>query len=157
MATRNIRVDGDEVLRKRSKEVDIINKRILTLIKDMADTMYKADGLGLAAPQVGVLKRVIVLDVGEGLIELINPCIIKCEGAQNGFEGCLSVPGVFGEVERPNFVTVEALNTKGEKVVIEGTEMLARVLCHEIDHLNGIIFKDKALRFMTEEELREKG
>lgn len=157
MATRNIRVDGDEVLRKRSREVDIINKRILTLIKDMGETMYKADGLGLAAPQVGVLKRIIVLDVGEGLIELINPCIMKSEGAQNGFEGCLSVPGIFGEVERPNFVAVEALNTKGEKVVIEGTEMLARVLCHEIDHLNGIIFKDKALRLMTEEELREKG
>lgn len=155
MATRNIRVDGDEVLRKRSKEVDIINKRILTLVKDMAETMYEADGLGLAAPQVGILKRVVVLDAGEGLIELINPCIISEDGEQTGLEGCLSVPGIFGEVKRPNAVTVEALNPKGEKIIIEGEELLARILCHEIDHLDGIIFKDKALRLVTEEELKK--
>jgi peptide deformylase len=152
MALRTIRKDGDEVLRKISKEVEVLNDKIKALIKDMADTMYKADGIGLAAPQIGILKRVVVIDVGEGLLELINPRIIEETGEQIEVEGCLSLPDVFGEVKRPAKVVVEALNTKGEKVLIEGKELLARALCHEIDHLNGILFKDKVIRFIDKDE-----
>jgi peptide deformylase len=152
MAIRTIRTDGDEVLRKISKEVDDINDKIKTLIKDMADTMYKADGIGLAAPQIGILKRVVVIDVGEGLLELINPRIIEEVGEQMEAEGCLSLPGVFGEVKRPGKVVVEALSPKGEKVVVEGHDLLARALCHEIDHLNGVLFKDKVIRFIDRDE-----
>jgi peptide deformylase len=152
MAIRTIRTDGDEVLRKISKEVDDINDKIKTLIKDMADTMYKADGIGLAAPQIGILKRVVVIDVGEGLLELINPRIIEEVGEQMEAEGCLSLPGVFGEVKRPEKVVVEALTLKGEKIVVEGHDLLARALCHEIDHLNGVLFKDKVIRFIDRDE-----
>lgn len=156
MAIRNIRTEEDEILRKKSKEVDVINDKIITLLKDMADTMYKAQGVGLAAPQVGILKRVVIIDAGEGLIELINPVIKSESGEQIEIEGCLSIPGVFGEVKRPAVVVVEALNRKGEKVTIEGKELLARALCHEIDHLNGILFKDKVIRFVDKEELERK-
>ena len=152
MAIKTIRTDGDEVLRKKSKEVEVINDKIKTLIKDMSDTMYKADGIGLAAPQIGILKRIIVIDIGEGLIELINPRIIKEEGEQIEVECCLSLPGIFGEVKRPAKVSVEGLNPSGETVVIEGTELLARALCHEIDHLNGILFKDIVIRFIERDE-----
>jgi len=150
MALRTIRKDGDEVLRKKSKTVDEINDRILTLLDDMADTLYKADGVGLAAPQIGVLKRVVVIDVGDdnGLLELINPVKIQESGEQTEVEGCLSIPGVYGEVRRPAQVTVEALNREGKKVVIEGEGLLARALCHEIDHLDGVLFKDKVIRFI---------
>ena len=148
MAIRNIRLDGDEVLRKVSREVDVIDEKVLTLIKDMAETMYKVDGVGLAAPQVGILKRVIVIDVGDGLLELINPKIIEQSGEQIEVEGCLSIPGIMGEVKRPAKVVVEALNPKGEKVVINGEGLLAVALCHEIDHLDGILFKDKVIRFV---------
>lgn len=154
MAIRNIRKDGDEVLRKRAKEVEAINDKIITLLKDMADTMYNANGVGLAGPQVGILKRVVVIDVGEGLIELINPKIISQSGEQIEIEGCLSLPNVFGEVKRPEKVKVEALNPKGERVVIEGKDLLAVALCHEIDHLDGILFKDKVIRFVEPEELQ---
>lgn len=154
MAIRNIRKDGDEILRKRSKEVETINEKILILLQDMADTLYKADGVGLAAPQVGVLKRVVVIDVGEGLIELINPVIKSQSGQQCMAEGCLSVPGIWGEVNRPTHVVVEALNSKGEKIVIEGEGLLAIALCHEIDHLDGILFKDKVVRFLTKDDLK---
>lgn len=143
MAIRTIRKYGDEILRKRSREVDEINDRILTLIKDMEETMYEAQGVGLAAPQVGILKRIVVIDVGEGIIKLINPEIILSEGSQLDDEGCLSVPGEQGEVERPNRVRVKALNEKGEKIEVEGEGLLARALCHEIDHLDGILFVDK--------------
>jgi peptide deformylase len=153
MAIRNIRTDGDEVLRKASKEVTEINDKIRTLLKDMADTMYKADGVGLAAPQIGILKRVVVIDVGEGLLELVNPKIVSQSGEQLEVEGCLSIPGVMGEVKRPEKVTVEAQNGNGEKIVIEGTELLARALCHEIDHLDGILFKDKVVRYLSKEEI----
>ena len=152
MAIRNIRLDGDDVLRKISKEVDVINDKIKTLIKDMADTMYKADGIGLAAPQVGILKRVIVIDAGDGLLELINPRIIQEAGEQVDVEGCLSLPEIFGEVKRPARVVVEALTPNGKKVVIEAKELLARALCHEIDHLNGILFKDIVIRFIDKDE-----
>lgn len=154
MAIRNIRKDGDEILRKRSKEVETINEKILILLQDMADTLYKADGVGLAAPQVGVLKRVVVIDVGEGLIELVNPVIKSQSGQQCMAEGCLSVPGIWGEVNRPTHVVVEALNSKGEKIIIEGEGLLAIALCHEIDHLDGILFKDKVVRFLTKDDLK---
>ncbi|MFZ5988189.1 MAG: peptide deformylase [Bacillota bacterium] len=154
MAIRNIRKEDDEVLRKISKNVDVIDERILTLLKDMADTMYDANGVGLAAPQVGILKRIVVIDVGEGLIELINPRIIKEAGEEIDIEGCLSIPGVAGEVKRPEMVVVEAMNSKGETITIEGQGLLARALCHEIDHLNGILFKDKVIRFIDKDEMR---
>lgn len=155
MAVRNIRKDGDEVLRKVSKEVEVINDKILTLIKDMAETMYDSDGVGLAAPQVGILKRIVVIDTGEGLIELINPVIASESGEQLEVEGCLSVPGVYAEVKRPAKAVVEALNMNGEKVTVEGEGLLAIALSHEIDHLNGILFKDKAVRFIDREELEK--
>jgi peptide deformylase len=155
MAIRNIRTDGDEVLRKNSKEVQVINEKTIMLLKDMADTLYKAEGVGLAAPQIGLLKRLVVIDVGDGLIELINPVIIKQSGEQQEVEGCLSIPEVFGEVKRPAEVTVKALNTKGEVVTIEGKELLARALCHEIDHLDGILFKDKVIRFIDKDDIEK--
>lgn len=145
MALRTIRKNGDELLRKRSKEVDVINERILTLLNDMEETMREADGVGLAAPQVGILKRVVVIDIGEGILRLINPKIISTEGSYVDVEGCLSVPGEQGEVERPYKVKVKALNEKGEEIIVEGEELLARALCHEIDHLDGILFVDKVI------------
>ncbi len=156
MAIRNIRKDGDEILRKVCKEVDVINDKILRLIRDMGDTLYKADGVGLAAPQVGVLKRIVVIDAGDGLLELINPVIISTSGEQSYIEGCLSIPGVYGETLRPAKVTVEALNPKGEKITIEGEDLLAVILSHELDHLDGILFKDKAIRFLDKDELDKK-
>lgn len=151
MAIRNIRKDGDEVLRKISKKVEKIDDRVLTLLKDMADTLYDSEGVGLAAPQVGILKRIVVIDVGEGLLELINPEILETSGEQTGPEGCLSIPGVWGEVTRPNKVKIKAMNRKGEMVEYEGEELLARAFCHEIDHLEGILFKDKATKMMEQE------
>lgn len=153
MALRNIIKEGDEVLRKISKEVDIVNNKIQVLIKDMAETMYKANGVGLAAPQIGVLKRIIVIDIGDGLIEMINPVIVKSEGEQVEIEGCLSIPGVYGEVKRPLKVTVEGLNAKGEKVIMDAEGFLAVAFCHEIDHLNGVLFKDKVIRYIDKSEL----
>lgn len=143
MALRSIRKYGDELLRKKSKKVDIINERIITLLKDMEETMYSEDGVGLAAPQVGILKRVVVIDIGEGILKLINPEIIYKEGSYVDVEGCLSVPEEQGEVERPYRVKVKALNEKGEEIIIDGEELLARALCHEIDHLDGVLFVDK--------------
>ena len=145
MAVRKIRKDGDEVLRKVSRKVEVIDDRILTLLDDMKDTMYEAEGIGLAAPQVGVLRRVVVIDIREGLIELINPVIVYESGEQIEEEGCLSVPGIRGNVKRPAKVIVRALNRKGETFEITGTELLAIALCHEIDHLNGVLFTDKAI------------
>jgi len=145
MALRRIRLEGEEILRKKSKEVNEITDRIIKLLDDMAETMYANDGIGLAAPQVGVLRRMIVIDIknGKGLIKLINPRIISEEGEQNEIEGCLSIPGVYAEVKRPLKVIVNALNEKGEEVEIVGEGLLSVALCHEIDHLDGILFKDK--------------
>lgn len=143
MALRNIREDGDDVLRKKSRKVDKIDSKIITLLDDMVETMNHADGVGLAAPQVGILKRVVVIDVGDGLIELINPEIIEVSGKQSDDEGCLSVPGKFGKVTRPDNVKISAFNRNGEQFVMEGTGLLARAFCHEIDHLEGILFTDK--------------
>lgn len=155
MAIREIRTEGDEVLRKRSREVDEITERIKVLIDDMEETMYHADGIGLAAPQVGVLKRVIVIDPGDGFRVLINPVIIDEKGKQSEIEGCLSLPDFFGEVERPEWVKVEAMDVNGDKMEIEGDGLLARVICHEIDHLDGILFKDKVTRVYSADELQE--
>lgn len=143
MALRQIVQIGEPVLRKKSKKVEKIDEKIIQLLEDMADTMYEADGVGLAAPQVGILKRVVVIDVGDGIIELINPEIISTSGEQIDDEGCLSVVGESGAVRRPYVVKVRALNRKGETIEIEGEELLARAFCHEIDHLDGVLFVDK--------------
>jgi peptide deformylase len=145
MAIRIIRKDDDEILRKVSKKVDVIDDRILTLLDDMRDTMYDANGVGLAAPQVGVLRRIAVVDIGEGLIELINPVIVYENGQDIDEEGCLSLPGKSGAVCRPKKVIVRAQNRYGETFEITGTDLLARAFCHEIDHLNGILFTDKII------------
>lgn len=145
MAIRAIRKDSDEILRKVSKKVEKIDDRIITLLDDMAETMKAAEGVGLAAPQVGVLRRVVVIDVGEGLIELINPVIVYESGEQLREEGCLSIPGKSGIVKRPQKVIVRAMNRNGETFEIKGEDLLAVAFCHEIDHLNGILFTDKAI------------
>ena len=145
MAIRNIRISTDEVLRKKCKEVKEITPNLLTLLDDMADTMYEANGVGLAAPQVGILKRAVVIDIGEGLVELINPVILETSGSQTDDEGCLSVPGKYAPVERPNYVKAKAMDRDGNEFIIEGEELMARALCHEIDHLDGILYIDKAL------------
>ena len=144
MAIRNIIINGDDVLRKKCKVVTEITPRTLKLIKDMAETMYEADGVGLAAPQVGILQRIFVIDVFDdyGLRVFINPEILEVSGTQIGEEGCLSVPGEAAEIERPNYVKVKALNEKGEEFVLEATELLARAILHENDHLNGKLFID---------------
>jgi len=144
MAVMEIRKAGDKILAEKAQPVIKIDKRIKKLLDYMAETMDSADGVGLAAPQVGVSLRVIIIDVGEGLIELINPVIIGCEGSELGTEGCLSIPGVFGEVERFAEVIVEGLNRFGKKVHIVGTGLLGRALQHEIDHLEGILFIERA-------------
>ena len=143
MALRQIVQLGDSVLRKKCKPVEKIDDKIIQLLDDMADTMYEADGVGLAAPQVGILKRIAIVDVGDGLIELINPEIIEVKGTQTDDEGCLSVVNEFGPVTRPYYVKVRAYNRKGELFEIEGEELLARAFCHEIDHLDGVLFVDK--------------
>lgn len=143
MAIREIRLSTDDILRKKSKDVTDINEKILTLLDDMADTMYDANGVGLAAPQIGILRRVVVIDIGEGIIELINPVILETSGEQFGEEGCLSFPGKIGDVRRPNYCKVKALNRDGKEIIIEGEQLLARALCHEIDHLDGSLYIDK--------------
>lgn len=143
MAVREIRVMGDEVLGKKCKEVTTMTARTAVLIDDMLDTMYEAMGVGLAAPQVGILKRIVVIDVGEGPIILINPEILETSGSQTGEEGCLSVPGKSGCVTRPNFVKVKALDENMEEVIYEGEGLLARAFCHEIDHLDGHLYVEK--------------
>jgi peptide deformylase len=153
MAIRNIREVGDKVLNKVSKEIKEVDKKILELIEDMYDTMYEAGGVGLAAPQVGILKRLIVIDVseeGNEPITLINPVIVETEGEQTGDEGCLSIPGKVGTVTRPNYVKVKAFDKNMEEFTVEGTGLLARAFCHEIDHLNGILYSE-----IAEGELRD--
>ena len=140
MAIRNIREMGEEVLNKRSKEVKEVTDRTMELIDDMFETLYDADGVGLAAPQVGVLKRIVVIDTGEGPIAMINPRITEKSGEQTGNEGCLSVPGKTGIVTRPNYVKAVYLNENMEPQEIEGTELLARAICHELDHLDGKLY-----------------
>ena len=155
MAIRQIRFNGDPILRKTSREVKNINDRIKILLEDMAETMYESDGVGLAAPQVGVLRQVVVIDIGHGLIKLINPEIIEKEGENVDIEGCLSVPNKIGTVSRPERVKVKYLNEFGEEKIIEGEGLLAKALCHEIDHLNGILFIDKIIEEVFPEEDEE--
>ncbi len=143
MAYLTIVTEEDPILRKTCRPVEQITPRILQLLDDMADTMRRANGVGLAAPQVGVLRRVVVIEVEEGeLIELINPVIVSQKGEQFGTEGCLSVPGKWGKVRRPNKVTVRALNREGKEVTYRGEELLARAFCHELDHLDGKLYTD---------------
>ena len=142
MAIRVIRTKEDPVLRKISKPVKEVTPKIITLIDDMLDTMYEAMGVGLAAPQVGILNRIVVIDVGEGPIVLINPEILETSGEQTGDEGCLSVPGMAGQVTRPNNVKVKAMDEEMNEVINEGAELLARAFCHDIDHLDGIMYTD---------------
>ena len=145
MAIRNLRYDNDEILKKRSKEIEVIDDKIRELAADMMETMHKYEGLGLAGPQVGVLKRIIVIDLYEEGTQyiLINPVIIKEKGEQIVDEGCLSFPNKFGKVKRPKEVVVEALNLEGKKIKIKAKDLLAQALAHEIDHLNGIVFVKK--------------
>ena len=142
MALRKIRTEGDPVLTKVSRPVTEMTPKLRTLIFDMLHTMYEEMGVGLAAPQVGILKRVVTIDVGDGPMVLINPEILETSGEQTGDEGCLSVPGMAGQVTRPNYVKVKALDENMEEVVYEGTELLARAFCHEIDHLDGKMYTE---------------
>ena len=157
MAIRNVRKIGGPVLNKVCKEVRDVNDRTRELIDDMFDTMYEADGVGLAAPQVGILKRIVVIDVtGEDPILLINPVILSTDGEQTGYEGCLSVPGKTGVVTRPNHVMVKAYNADMEEFTLEGEELLARAICHELDHLDGKLYVDRVEgELMNTEDLNE--
>ena len=148
MAIRELREKGDEILYKKCKAVVKFDEKLHILLDDMYETMQSRDGVGLAAPQVGILKRAVVIDVGDGKIELINPEIVEESGEQTGSEGCLSVPGVFGEVTRPNVVTVKAQDRDGKWFKITGKELLARAFCHEIEHLDGKLFLDRVIRFI---------
>lgn len=149
MALRKIRLFGDEILRKKSREVEIIDEKIRSILDDMAETMYNEKNAGgLAAPQIGILKRLVVIDMGQGLIKLINPKIISEEGSQEVIEGCLSNPNVFGKLKRPQIVKIKALNEKGEEIILTGTGDLAKCFCHEIDHLDGILFTDHVTEYI---------
>ena len=151
MAIRKIvKLGEDEVLRKRARKVDQFDKRLWTLLDDMADTMYEADGVGLAAPQVGILKRVAVVDIGDGLLELVNPEILEAEGEEIGVEGCLSVPGRRGTVKRPLKVLVHAQDRKGRHIEVEAEEFMARAICHELDHLDGVVYVDRMIEDVTD-------
>ena len=145
MAIRNIRIDGDDILKKKSKEVKYVDDKTKELIEDMKETMKSAEGVGLAAPQIGLLKRIIVVDNDGDIFGLVNPEIVESEGEQTGEEGCLSVPTIIAEVKRPFKVKVKALNEEGAETVIDAEGFFARILCHEIDHLDGYIIKDRAI------------
>ncbi len=154
MAIRNVVKEGDDVLRKQARPVIEFNKRLHILLDDMAETMYATNGVGLAANQVGVLRRVVVIDVGEGLIELVNPEITEKSGNQEEVEGCLSSPGEYGITKRPMRVKVEAFDRFGNEVSYEGEGLLARAFCHEIDHLDGVLFKDNVIRMLSPDEIQ---
>ena len=155
MAIRNVVKEGDDVLRKSARPVIEFNHRLHELLDDMAETMYATNGVGLAANQVGILRRVVVIDVGEGLIELVNPEIVKKSGNQQEVEGCLSSPGEYGITSRPMKVTVEAYDRFGNPVSYSGEGLLARAFCHELDHLDGVLFKDNVVRMLAPEEIEE--
>lgn len=153
MAIRKIVKLGEDCLRKVCKPQEKFDLRLWLLLKDMADTMYKAEGVGLAAPQVGILRRVVVIDIGEGLVEMVNPVITSCEGSQCGREGCLSLPGRQGIVTRPNKVTVRFQDRKGVEMEMEAEGFMARAVCHELDHLDGRVYIDVMDRELTPEEI----
>lgn len=148
MAIREIRKQGDDILSKVCKPVTKFDNKLCILLDDMYETMQKYEGVGLAAPQVGIIKRAVVIDIGEGPIEMINPEIIETRGTQNGPEGCLSVPGTYGEVERPMFVKAKAQDRHGRWFEIEGEELLARAICHECEHLEGHLFLERVTKFL---------
>ena len=151
MAIREIRTRGDEILSKKCKEVKNFDNKLHILLDDMYETLKLNNGVGLAAPQVGILKRAAVIDIGDGLIELINPEILEQSGSQIASEGCLSVPNVWGEVERPKKVTVKAQDRNGRWFKITGEELLARAMCHEIEHLDGKLFLERVIRFVDQD------
>ncbi|NLY47153.1 MAG: peptide deformylase [Tissierella sp.] len=158
MALRNIRLEGDPILRKKSRPVEEMTDRIKVLLDDMVETMDHADGVGLAAPQVGVLRRIVIIDIGEGPIKMINPEFIETEGSYIDIEGCLSIPNKAGTVERPERVKIKYLDEHWEENILEGTGLLAKAICHEIDHLDGILYTDKVIEYVdisTDEEEEE--
>lgn len=152
MATRNIVIEGDPILNKKSRKIERFDSRLFELIDDMKETMMQQDGVGLAAVQVGVLKQVVVIDNGDEIIELINPEIVESSGVQEDVEGCLSCPGEYGITSRPLKVKVKALDRFGKEHIYEGEGLIARAFCHEIDHLSGILFKDHVIRMLDESE-----
>ena len=155
MAIRQIVKEGDDVLTKKCREVVKFDDRLFTLLDDMKETLELAQGVGLAAPQVGILRRVVIIDIGEGPIELINPVIIEQSGEQEGLEGCLSCPGEWGITKRPMNVTVKAQDRNGKEFTMSGEGLLAKAFCHELDHLDGIIYKQIAVRMVNPDELEE--
>lgn len=157
MAIRQIVKEGDPVLTKKCRPVEKFDDRLAQLLDDMAETLHLANGVGLAAPQVGILRRVVIIDVGEGVIELVNPKIIAFSGEQESLEGCLSCPGEWGITRRPDYVKVKAHDRNGKEFTVDGKELLAKAFCHEIDHLDGIIYKQKAIRMLTPQEIEEMG
>lgn len=156
MAIRNIVLEGDEVLRKRCREVTVFDKKLADWLEDMKETLKKADGCGLAGPQVGILRRIVIIDVGDGPIELVNPEIIKSSGRQREIEGCLSLPDKWGYVKRPKKVRVKAQDRNGNVIEYEGKDLFARCVCHELDHLDGKLFTDIADEMVDPSELEEK-
>ena len=153
MALRKIVLQGDEILGKVCRPVTEFNSRLHELLDDMAETLAESGGVGLAAPQVGILRRVVVVDTGEGILELVNPTIVETDGEQIGAEGCLSVPGKYGLVKRPYYAKVRAQDRYGEWFEAEGEELIGRCFCHELDHLDGIVYTEVMERYLTEEEL----
>ena len=148
MAIRQLRLRDDEILKKRCKEVKKFDDKLAILLDDMFETMEKAEGVGLAAPQVGIIKRAVVIEIEDEKIEMVNPEILETSGTQNGNEGCLSFPGLFGEVERPNYVKAKAQDRTGKTFIIEGEGLLARAICHECDHLEGHVFTEKVTKYL---------
>lgn len=157
MGLRRILTDKDPALHKVCRPVEKFDGRLHRLLNDMADTLAEANGVGLAAPQVGILRRVVVVDTGEEILELVNPTLLETSGEQEGAEGCLSVPGKYGLVKRPNYAKVRAQDRYGEWFEAEGEELIARCFCHELDHLDGIVYTEVMERFLTEEELMADG
>ena len=153
MAMRKILTDQDPALHKVCRPVEKFDRRLHTLLDDMAETLAEANGVGLAAPQVGILRRVVIVDTGEEILELVNPELLETDGEQEGCEGCLSVPGKYGLVKRPYYAKVRAQDRNGEWFEAEGEELIARCFCHELDHLDGIVYTQVMERFLTEEEL----
>lgn len=155
MAIRNIVTEGDPILNKVCRKVEKFDKRIWDLLDDMAETLKESNGVGLAAPQVGIMRRLCIIDVGEGPIEFINPTIVESDGEQEVVEGCLSCPNEYGIIVRPLYVKAKAFDRNGNEFEIEGEDLLAQAMCHEFDHLDGILFKEKTERMLTPEELEE--
>ena len=153
MGLRKILTDKDPALHKVCKSVTVFDKKLHKLLDDMAETLEEANGVGLAAPQVGILRRVVIVDTGEGILELVNPTLVETDGEQEGIEGCLSVPGRYGLVKRPYYAKVRAQDRYGDWFEAEGEELIGRCFCHELDHLDGILYTQVMERFLTEEEL----